>query len=557
MKRTFSYRRWSERFLFVLAYFLAAAIGVNGQTGVLTRQDTLRGSISAEREWWDLTFYHLYIKVTPASRSFEGSNLVRYKVLRPGRRLQIDLQEPLSIRRVVQDGKELRFEKDGNAWFVELQKPQLVGNTEELVVFYGGKPKEAVRPPWDGGVQWTTGISGKPFIATSCQGVGASSWWPCKDHMYDEPDSMRISVNVPADLKSISNGRLIAVDDPGDGTRTFHWQVRNPINSYGVSLNVADYAEWKEVFEGEKGKLDLSYHVLPENLDRARKQFVQVPLMLKAFEHWFGPYPFYEDGFKMVEVPYLGMEHQSCVSYGNGFTNGYLGRDLSGTGWGLRFDFIIIHESGHEWFANNITYRDIAEMWIHEAFTSYSEALYLEYHFGKEAASSYLIGTRKTIRNQAKIMGIPGVNRRGSGDMYPKGANMLHTIRQIIDSDETWRKILRGLNKEFYHTTVNSNDIIGYINGESGKDFSLVFKQYLEDIRIPELEYIFKDNALHYRWNKVIDGFNMPVKVRLGGQEEVWLYPVANTWKKLETGHSTLTADPDFYISVKSPEIPN
>lgn len=530
---------------------------MSGQTGVLTRQDTLRGSITAEREWWDLTFYHLYIKVEPESRTFEGSNLVRYRVLRPGQRLQIDLQEPLVIRRVVQDGTELSFQKDGNAWFIRLQKPQVTGKTEELTVFYGGKPKEAVRPPWEGGVQWTRDGNGKWFIATSCQGAGASAWWPCKDHMYDEPDSMRISVNVPGDLTDVSNGRLIAVDELGDGTRTFHWQVRNPINNYGVNLNVADYAGWKEVFEGEKGKLDLSYYVLPGNLARARKQFAQVPLMLKAFEHWFGPYPFYEDGFKLVEVPYLGMEHQSSVTYGNHFANGYLGRDLSGTGWGLRFDFIIIHESGHEWFANNITYRDIAEMWIHEAFTSYAESLYLEYHFGKKAASEYLIGTRKTIQNQARIMGAFGVNRRGSGDMYPKGANMLHTIRQVIDNDEVWRKILRGLNKEFYHATVNGNDIIGYINRESGKDLSLVFKQYLEDIRIPELEYLFKDNTLHYRWNKVIDGFNMPVKVTLGGQEEVWLYPAANTWKKLGTGRNTLTADPDFYISVKSLEIPD
>lgn len=552
MKRTFFHCHRARVLIFAFAYLMIGTTCVDGQAGIWSRQDTLRGSITPEREWWDLSYYHLYIKVEPESKSFEGSNLVRYKVLRPGRSLQIDLQAPLSIHRVVQDGMELHFEKDGNAWFIELQKPQVPGNTEELTVFYSGRPKEAVRPPWEGGVQWVRDSGGKWFIATSCQGVGASSWWPCKDHMYDEPDSMKISVNVPEGLKNISNGRLVAVEDPGDGTRTFHWQVRNPINSYGVNVNIADYTGWQEVFEGEKGKLDVSYYVLPENLERAEKQFVQVPLTLKAFEYWFGPYPFYEDGFKIVEVPYLGMEHQSSVTYGNRFANGYLGRDLSGTGWGLRFDFIIIHESGHEWFANNITYRDIAEMWIHEAFTSYSESLYLEYHFGKKAASEYLIGTRKTIQNQARIMGTFGVNKRGSGDMYPKGANMLHTIRQIIDNDETWRKILRGLNREFYHTTVNGNDIISYINRESGKDLSLVFKQYLEDIRIPELEYMFKGNALYYRWNRVIDSFSMPVKVTLGGQGEVWLYPVANTWKKLATGQNTLTPDPDFYISVKS-----
>lgn len=522
-----------------------------GQERVFTRQDTLRGSITPERAWWDLKFYHLTVKVIPESKRFEGHNLIRYKVLHSHQVIQIDLQEPLTLTKVTQDQKELQFRRDGNAWFITLEKLQEAGHTEEIVVYYEGSPREAMRPPWEGGVQWEKDSNDNWFIATSCQGIGASVWWPCKDHMYDEPDSMRISVNVPAGLKNVSNGLLIGTEEQSDNTVTFHWKVNNPINNYGVNLNVANYTGWQETFPGEGGALQVSYYVLPESLTAAKKQFEQVPKLLKAFEHWFGPYPFYEDGFKIVEVPYLGMEHQSSVTYGNKFSNGYLGRDLSGTGWGLKFDFILIHESAHEWFANNITYRDIAEMWIHESFTSYAEALYLEYYFGKKAASEYVIGVRDIIQNQARIMGYFGVNHKGSGDMYAKGSNMLHTIRQIIDDDELWRRILRGLNEEFYHSTVSGKQVIHYINEMAGQDFTMVFKQYLEDIRIPELEYEIKNGTLHYRWNKVMDDFAMPVKVRLGQEEVVWLHPVANQWKKREITGKTLEADPNFYIVTK------
>lgn len=527
---------------------LLTPLAAKGQAEDFGRQDSLRGSITKERAWWDLLFYHLSIKVEPERKFISGSNLIRYRVEQPGQKLQIDLQEPLLITRVSQDGQDLSFKREGNAWFIELRKEQSAGTVQELTVFYSGHPKEAVRPPWDGGVQWTKDSEGKWFVATSCQGVGASVWWPCKDHMYDEPDSMRISVNVPHELKDISNGRLLGIEKLADGTSTFHWEVKNPINNYGVNINIGNYVDWREVFDGEKGPLDLSYFVLPQNLEKAKQQFKQVPLILEAFEHWFGPYPFYSDGFKIVEVPYLGMEHQSSVTYGNKFENGYLGRDLSGTGWGLKFDFILVHESGHEWFANNITYRDIADMWIHESFTSYSESLYLEYHFGKKAASEYVIGTRATIMNQAKVMGTFGVNRRGSADMYPKGANMLHTVRQVIDNDVLWREILRGLNEKFFHQTVTGVEIIEYMSDKSGKDLSLICKQYLEDIRIPELEYHFKNQTLYYRWNRVIQGFQMPVKVTLGG-EEIWLDPVPDRWEKLETKHSSLQVSPDFYVT--------
>jgi aminopeptidase N len=380
-------------------------------------------------------------------------------------------------------------------------------------VYYAGQPKEAENPPWQGGVQWTTSSDGSPFIATSCQGLGASVWWPCKDHMYDEPDSALISVTVPEGLMDVSNGRLRKVQSNRDKTKTYHWFVGSPINNYGVNLNIAKYVEFGDTLNGEGGLLDIRYYVLPENLSKAKEQFKQAKMMLKAFEYWFGPYPFYKDGFKLVEVPYLGMEHQSSITYGNGYTNGYRGTDLSETGWGFLWDFIIVHESGHEWFANNITYQDIADMWIHESFTNYSESLYINYYYGKEAATDYVVGTRKKILNDVPIIGPYGVNVSGSGDMYYKGGNMLHTIRHSINDDELFRSILRGMNRDYYHQTVNTEQIENYISEKSGIDFSKVFDQYLRSTKIPQLEYYFKGDVLVYRWNNVVPGFNLRLAI--------------------------------------------
>lgn len=516
------------------------------QNSNFTRQDTLRGSVTPERAWWDLSYYHLQVKVTPEDSSVSGSTTVTYKVLKPAQVIQIDLQQPLRIEKVLQDNNTLEFWREGNVYFIELTKKQVPGKQESIQVFYSGRPRVAINPPWDGGVQWVRDSSNNWFIATSCQILGASAWWPCKDHMYDEPDSMLISITVPKPLKNTSNGKLRKVIDNPDNTTTFDWFVANPINNYGVNMNIGNYVSWQETYNGLKGKLDLSYYVLPENLARAKQQFKQVPLMLKAFEHWFGPYPFYEDGYKLVEVPYLGMEHQSSVTYGNKFKNGYLGRDLSGTGWGLKWDFIIIHESGHEWFANNITYKDAADMWVHESFTNYSECLYTEYYYGKEAGADYVIGTRKLIANNAPIEGVRGVNKEGSSDMYFKGANMLHTIRQIIQDDKKWREILTGLNATFYHKTVDGSEIEDYISEKSGINFQKVFDQYLRDIRVPQLQYYFAKGKLYYRWNDVKAGFDMPVKITTGKSIR-WITPTT-TWKSIKSKETTLETDRNFYI---------
>ena len=535
---------------FLASFFLLATLA-SATAQTFTRQDTLRGSITPQRAWWDLTYYDLQVSVDPDKRGISGRNVIRYRVLEEADRMQVDLQEPLEIRDATQDGEKLAMEREGNAYFITLKKPQTPGAIEEVVVHYYGTPREAVRAPWDGGFSWKTDSTGSPFVATSCQGLGASVWWPNKDHMYDEVDSMAIRVTVPEPLMDVSNGRLRKVTET-DSTRTFHWFVSNPINNYGVNVNIADYAHFEDTYEGEKGTLDLSYYVLPENLEKARDQFRQVPMMLEAFEHWFGPYPFYEDGFKLVEVPYLGMEHQSSVTYGNGYQNGYRGTDLSGSGWGMKFDFIIIHEAGHEWFANSITNRDIADMWIHEGFTAYSENLYLDYHFGKEAAAAYVIGTRARIQNDRPIIGPYGVNKEGSGDMYYKGANMLHTLRQLLEDDQLWRTILRGLNETFYHQTVTTSQIENYISKQSGKDLQAFFDQYLRTTMVPTLEYRWDGSNLHYRYTEIVDGFDMPVRV-LVDEKPQWIYPTAQ-WQEKEFGSQpeTFRLDPNFYVLAKN-----
>ncbi|MCX7547291.1 M1 family metallopeptidase [Xanthomarina sp. F1114] len=515
-----------------------------------THQDTLRGSITPEREWWDLTYYHLDIKINPEKKSISGKNTIQYTVLKPYSVMQVDLQAPLKITKVTQNGKDLEVKHDGNAHFITLLEEQKTGSVQSVDVYYEGIPQEAQRAPWDGGFTWAEDKNQIPFIATSCQGLGASVWWPNKDHMYDEVDSMLISVNVPKNLTNVSNGRLRSTERHSDGTITTNWFVSNPINNYGVNVNIGDYVHFSEVYEGENGPLTMDYYVLRDNLVRAKNHFKEAPRMMKAFEHWFGPYPFYEDGYKLVEAPYLGMEHQSSVTYGNQFKNGYLGRDVSKSGWGLKFDFIIIHESGHEWFANNITYKDIADMWIHESFTSYSENLFVDYYFGKEAASEYVIGIRDNIVNDSPIIGPYHVNKEGSGDMYYKGANMLHTLRQLIADDEKWRGILRGLNKTFYHQTVTTAQIENYISEQSGIDLAPFFNQYLRDTKIPTLEYIIENNELKYHWVNIVDKFAMPLKVSIDNQEQ-WIHPTAE-WKTMPMEGNELKVDPNFYIEVKA-----
>lgn len=513
-----------------------------------SRADTLRGSITPERAWWNVTHYDLKVSVNPSEKSIEGSNTITYEVLERNNIMQIDLQAPMKIDKILQNNEEISFTSEGNAHFLKLKKKQKKGKQNKITIYFSGKPTVARRAPWDGGFTWTKDSNGNDFIATANQGIGASVWWPLKDHPSEEPDNgMTISVTAPKHLMDVSNGRLIKVIE-NDATKTWVWEVVNPINAYGVNINIGDYVHWSEKYQGLNGTLDMDYYVLRENEEKAKEQFKQAPMMMEAFEHWFGPYPFYEDGYKLVEAPYLGMEHQSSVTYGNQFENGYLGRDLSRSGWGMKFDFIIIHESGHEWFANNITNNDVADMWVHEGFTCYSENIYLDYHFGKKASSEYVVGLRRSILNDIPIIGNYNVSHSGSSDKYYKGANMLHTIRQLIDNDEKWRQILIGLNKDFYHQTVSSKQVEDYIMQKSGLDLNVFFNQYLRTTMIPKVEYKVEDNKLKFRYTDILKNFKMPVIAIINGKEE-WIEPTSE-WKTKEFSSSIETAEikKDFYV---------
>jgi aminopeptidase N len=529
-----------------------------GDKNKFTHQDTLRGSIGPEREWWDVLHYDINVTPDYSARSITGKNVIQYKITKDkySDYMQIDLQQPLTLDTIFYDGKlyinypRKPYYNEGNVWHIPL--PKAAKNSVHTIgLVYHGNPRIAVNPPWNGGWTFTKDAQGRPWMTVTCQGLGASVWYPCKDHQSDEPDNgATLNITVVDSLTAVGNGRLKQKKSNNDGTTTWTWEVKSPINNYNIIPYIGKYVTWHEDYNGEKGKLDCDYWVLDYDLEKAKQQFTQVKTMLKCFEYWLGPYPFYEDGYKLVETSHLGMEHQSAVAYGNKFMNGYLGRDLSGSGWGKNWDYIIVHESGHEWFANNITSNDIADMWVHEGITDYTETLFVECQYGKQAANEYAQGLRRTIRNDRPIIGPYGVNKEGSGDMYNKGNNIMHMVRQIINDDSLFRNILRGMTETFYHKTVDSKDIENYIIKKSGKDLSKFFDQYLRTTQIPVLEYKIQGDKLSYRWSNCLDGFNMPV--RLANSQE-WLKPTTE-WKQTSFTSSSgdnFSIDKNFYITVK------
>ncbi|HEX2078998.1 MAG TPA: M1 family metallopeptidase [Longimicrobium sp.] len=549
-------RRGLFRSVAGLAAALLAVLAASpaAQAQPFTRADSLRGSIGPGRAWWDVVYYDLNIAVSPADSSVRGYNGITYRVLQPATEMQIDLQR-LEVDSIVQDGRRLEYRRDGNALFVTLAAPQAAGAVKTVTVHYHGRPRVALRAPWDGGFVWARDPAGAPWIATAVQGLGASAWWPNKDTQADEPDSMRIAVAVPRGMTNVSNGRLRRSVQNADGTTTWEWFVSSPINNYGVAVNAGSYAHFEDVMEGEKGRLTLDYWPLAMHEQAARRQWGRdVKPTLQCFEHWFGPFPWYEDGFKLVETPHLGMEHQSAVAYGNGYRNGYRGEDLSGTGRGLSWDYIVVHETGHEWFGNHVTTRDIADMWVHEGFTTYSESLFVECQQGKEAGAEYVIGQRALVSNDGPIVGPYGVNAEGSGDMYFKGANLLHTIRQLVDDDERWRGILRGLNETFGRQTVTGDQVTEYISRQAGMDLSRVFRQYLTTTDIPELQYRIRGNRLSYRWASVVPGFDMPVRVTLAPGTFQRITPTT-AWQTADVRGVTAASfrvDPNFYVTARN-----
>jgi len=537
---------------------LASASPAAAQERVYTHADTLRGSITPERAWWDVVFYDLHVRLDPADSTIRGWNGISYRVIGASRAMQIDLQKPLEIDSVIQDGRRLSYRRDGNAFFVTMAAKQPKGATRTVTVYYHGRPTVATRPPWDGGLIWARDPDGRAWISTACQGLGASVWWPNKDTQADEPDSQRVAITAPDSLEVVANGRLRGMTKEADGWATWEWFVTSPINNYDVAPYIGRYAQFTDTYAGEGGLLTLDFRPLEAHLDAARQQWQQVKPMLKCFEGWFGPYPWYRDGYQLIEAPHLGMEHQSAVAYGNGYRNGYKGRDLSGTGWGLTWDFIVIHESAHEWWGNSMTTADVADMWVHESFANYSESLYTECRYGTPAGAAYVIGTRRLIKNDRPIVGPYGVNADGPLDMYYKGGNMLHTIRQVVGNDSIWRAVLRGVNATYAHQIVTGKQIQEYFSAHSGVDLSRVFQQYLTTTEVPTLEYRLDGSTLTYRWADVVPGFDMPIRVLLGGDGSVKVRPTEQ-WQTTALAlqqPDAFRVDENYYVNTRWVDAP-
>ena len=544
----------------LIFYILICSISTNLFSQNYSKGDSLRGNLSSFRSCYDVFFYDLYIIVDDQQKKIlNSSNNIHLTALTDFQKIQIDLFENLKIHSIEFEDKELDFQRIYNAVFINF--PRVIESDENIFfkITYSGNPRVAVNPPWDGGFSWEKDKNDNSWIGVSCQGLGASSWWPCKDHQSDEPDSMKITCSVRKPLQVISNGNLmndtvVYNKDLNTLTTKSSWFVSYPINSYNVTLCIGDYSHFNDIYINQEDTLDLDYYVLSYNKKKAMEHFKQVKPMLACFEKYFGPYPFWSDGYALVETPYLGMEHQSAIAYGNNFLPGYNGNTKFTAGFD--FDYIIIHETGHEWWGNSITTNDIADMWIHEGFCTYSEVLYVECIYGYDAMLEYVNNQKKSVRNDKPIVGPYNVNTRGSNDMYQKASLMLHTLRSVIDNDSLWFSLIKGISYEFKHKTIDGIDVINYINSVIQRDFSTFFNQYLNTKEIPVLEYKIQKNGrehtLIYRWD-AISGFNMNILVN-DGIKDIWITP-EDTWQELSLGFCDIKAfnirQDLFFIDVK------
>jgi len=531
-----------------------------GTAQEFTRKDSLRGNLTELRTCYDVTFYDLFVMVDHEEQSLEKSyNIIYFTVVSDFDKIQIDLAQNMEVMRIEFEQKELEYSREFDAVYINFPRVLKKGEQANVKVWYSGYPREAVNAPWDGGFSWKKDDNGNPWIGVSCQGLGASVWWPCKDHQSDEPDSMLITCTARYPSKIVSNGDLRK--DTSEWNQYFNswvnvseWFVSYPINSYNVTLNIGDYVHFSEAYISKNDTLRMDYYVLHDNLDKAKEHFKQVKPMMECFEKYFGAYPFWNDGYALVETPYLGMEHQSAIAYGNDYLPGYHGNTRFIDG--LNFDFIIVHESGHEWWGNSITTNDIADMWVHEGFCTYSEVLYVECMYGYDAMLSYVNNQQRSVKNDKPVIGTYHVNAEGSSDMYNKGSLMLHTLRSLIEDDELWFEMIKGIANDFKHETVDGQEIINYINKKSGKDFTDFFNQYLKNKEIPAFQYKLhqegRNITLLYRW-EAIPEFDMPILINTGS-EDFWIYPNAE-WKEQDLGgfdkHDFKVRDDLFFIDIK------
>ena len=545
---------------YISLIFLSLIFSFSAVSQEFTYSDSLRGNLSELRLCYDVFYYDLNVTVDDHQQKLiNSSNTIHAIAISSFQKIQIDLFESLKIHSIEFEEKILEFERIHNAVFVNFPRVINVNEKINFKVMYSGKPRVAVNPPWDGGFSWEKDKNGNSWIGVSCQGLGASSWWPCKDHQSDEPDSMNITSTVRYPLQVISNGKkksdkTFFSDILQSKANKSSWFVSYPINNYNVTLCVGDYKYFNDYHVNNYDTLELDYYVLKYNYNKAKDHFQQVKPMLECFEKYFGPYPFYKDGYTLIETPYLGMEHQSAIAYGNNYLPGYNGNRQFISG--LDFDYIIIHETGHEWWGNSITTNDIADMWIHEGFCTYSEVLYVECMYGYDIMLDYVNNQKRSVRNDKPIIGPYNVNKKGSNDMYQKGSLMLHTLRSLIDNDSLWFSIIKGISEEFKYQIVDGVEIIEYINEKVDLDLLYFFQQYLYKSEIPTFEYKTqkkgREYTLLYRWN-AIDDFNMNIKVNIG-TKDILLLPDSE-WKEYNLGNVDIKSfkvrDDLFFVNVK------
>jgi aminopeptidase N len=525
-------------------------LGIQQINAQFTRRDSLQGGLRIERTSYDVKRYDLNITINPEQKSIKGFNEITFDVVIPTQKIQLDLFENMKVDSIVWNTKKLNYKRDNDAVFIDFPEKLASRSNHKLKFYYSGNPRIAKNAPWDGGFVFSKDKAGKDFIAVAVQGTGASLWYPVKDSQTDEPDNgASIKVAVPNGLMNVSNGRFLGSQDLKNGYTRWDWEVKNPINNYTITVNIADYVH----IQDKMPDLDLDYYVLRENEAKAREHFMEVKPMMECFQSKFGRYPFWEDGYKLVETPYLGMEHQSAVAYGNKYKKGYMGFDLSGTGVGMFFDYITIHETGHEWFGNSITSMDIADMWIHEGFTTYSETVFIECIKGYDDAMKYINGQAKNVRNDKPIIGQYGVNNEGSGDMYYKGSLLLNTLRHIIGDDEKWWKMVYDYSETFKKKIITSDTVIDYFNKASGTDLTPVFRQYLYTNQLPIFIYKIKGDYLYYSWDNVNEDFNMPIDIGFE-DKKIRLKPTLKEQKiklKKLSKKSFQIYDNQFYVKIK------
>jgi aminopeptidase N len=537
-----------KKILFICLIILGSNPILSAQE-TATRKDSLQGGLRPERTCFDVIRYDLNIKINPDEKSIVGFNRISFKVVDSTQRIQLDLFDNMQVDSIIYANKKLNYKREFNAVFIDFPEILNAKTKQSIKFYYSGKPIIAKRAPWDGGFVFAQDGQGKPWIGVACQGTGASLWYPVKDSQSDEPDfGATIRVAVPNGLMNVSNGRFKGSEDLKNGYTRWDWEVQNPINTYSINVNIADYVHIHDNHNG----LDLDYYVLRENEARARAHFEEVKPMMDCFQSKFGAYPFANDGYKLVETPYLGMEHQSAVAYGNKYLKGYLGKDRSGTGIGLLFDYITIHESGHEWFGNSITAKDSADMWIQEGFTTYSEAVYVECRYGYDKGQQYINGLKSKVDNDGPIIGPYGVNKEGSGDMYDKGALFLNTLRHVVNDDAKWWKMLLKYSETFRHKIIDTETVVAFFNAETGMDLTPVFDQYLRHANIPALELRVKKGKLETRWKADEDKFLMPVDLKINGKK-IRVYP-ATAWTisgyKVKSLGQVEVLTNDFFVKV-------